>query len=80
MQTINVVTQKREVLVLDSLHNWTEKLSQFNFKRVHRSYIVNLNQIEKISRNRIFVKENELPIGRTYKQEFLEALKKIDFF
>lgn len=77
---VNVVTQDREVLILDSLHNWSEKLSQFNFKRAHRSYIVNLDQIEKISANQIFVKSHALPIGRTYKQNFLEALKKTGLF
>lgn len=77
---VNVVTQEREVLVLDSLQNWSEKLSQFNFKRAHRSYIVNLDQIEKVSGNQVFVKGNGLPIGRTYKHDFLEALKKTGLF
>ena len=77
---VNIVTQDREVLILDSLHNWSEKLSQFNFKRAHRSYIVNLDQIEKVSANQIFVKSHALPIGRTYKQNFLEALKKTGLF
>ncbi|WP_340200677.1 LytR/AlgR family response regulator transcription factor [Ascidiimonas sp. W6] len=77
---VNVVSAEREVLVLDSLHNWSEKLSQFNFRRAHRSYIINLNQIEKISGNQVFVKGNTLPIGRTYKQDFLEALQKIGLF
>ena len=77
---VNVVTQEREVLVLDSLQNWSEKLSQFNFKRAHRSYIVNLNQIEKVTGNQIFVKGSVLPIGRTYKQDFLESLQKTGLF
>jgi len=77
---VNVVTQEREVLILDSLHNWSKKLSQFNFKRAHRSYIINLNQIEKVSGNQIFIKGHKLPIGRTYKQGFLEALKKTGLF
>lgn len=77
---VNVVTQEREVLVLDSLQNWSEKLGQFNFKRAHRSYIVNLDQIEKVSGNQIFVKGSVLPIGRTYKQDFLESLQKTGLF
>ncbi|WP_281541134.1 LytR/AlgR family response regulator transcription factor [Maribacter aestuarii] len=77
---VNVVTQEREVLVLDSLQNWCEKLRQFNFKRAHRSYIINLDQIEKVSGNQIFVKGNILSIGRTYKQDFLEALQKTGLF
>lgn len=77
---VNVVTQKREVLILDSLQNWSEKLSSFNFKRIHRSYIINLDQIEKVSGNQVFLKGIALPIGRTYKQDFLEALKRNGLF
>lgn len=77
---VNVVTAEREVLVLDSLQNWSEKLRQFNFKRAHRSYIINLDQIEKVSGNQVFLKGNILPIGRTYKQDFLEALRKTGLF
>jgi len=77
---VNVVTHEREVLVLDSLRDWSEKLSQFNFKRAHRSYIINLDHIEKVSGNQVFVKSNALPIGRTYKQDFLEALQKTGLF
>ncbi|AWX45836.1 Sensory transduction protein LytT [Flagellimonas maritima] len=77
---VNVVTQEREVLVLDSLNNWVEKLNPFSFRRIHRSYMVNLDQIEKVFGNQVFVKGNTLPIGRTYKQDFLEALQKTGLF
>ncbi len=77
---VNVVSNQREVLVLDSLQNWSQKLENFNFARVHRSYIINLNQIEKVSGNQVFIKGTSIPIGRTYKQEFLAALKKTGLF
>ncbi len=72
---VNVVTSEKELMVLDSLQNWSGKLDRFNFKRIHRSYVVNLDQIEKVFGNRVFIKDKVLPIGRTYKQDFLEALK-----
>jgi DNA-binding LytR/AlgR family response regulator len=76
---VNVVTQELEVLVLDSLQNWSEKLSGFNFKRIHRSYIVNLDLIEKVSGNHVFICGKQLPIGKTYKKDFLLAFKKKGF-
>lgn len=77
---VNVVTTEREVLVLDSLQNWYEKLDDFSFARIHRSYIVNLNQIEKVSGNQVFINGKALPIGRTHKQDFLEVFKKMGLF
>lgn len=74
---VNVVTAKREILVLDSLRNWSEKLRPFNFMRVHRSYVVNLDQIQKVTGNQVFIKNTILPIGRTYKNSFIGAMKKV---
>lgn len=80
VEYVKVVTTEREVLVLDSLQNWSEKLSQFNFMRTHRSYIINLDKIEKVSGNQIFILEKILPIGRIYKQDFLNALQRMGLF
>ncbi len=77
---VNVITKSRTVLVLDSLHNWSEKLKHFNFVRVHRSYIINVDQIEKIKDNQVFIKNQTIPIGRTYKEHFLKTLKEIGMF
>jgi len=77
---VNVVTEKRDVLVLDSLQNWVIKLVSFNFIRIHRSYIINMDKIEKVSGNQVFIGDNNIPIGRTYKQAFLEELKKSNLF
>jgi len=39
--------------------------------RIHRSYIVNLNKIQEVNKNRIFLdSQTELPIGDLYKEEF----------
>ena len=42
------------------------------FIRVHRSFIVSLNSIEKFSNRQIFLKhyENYIPVGRTYTEAF----------
>ncbi|MBQ4821169.1 LytTR family DNA-binding domain-containing protein [Aquimarina sp. MMG016] len=73
---VKVVTTDKQILILDSLQNWEEKLSKLNFIRTHRSYIVNLDRVEKISRNQIFIENDVIPIGRTYKESFINTLKK----
>ena len=77
---VNVVTNEREVLILDSLNSWSEKLRPYHFKRIHRSYIVNLDKIEKVTGNQVFIHGNTLPIGRTYKEDFLLAFRKKGLF
>ncbi len=45
------------------------------FLRIHRSYIVNINNIVSFTREQITILDKELPISRTYKKEVLEVLK-----
>ena len=35
--------------------------------RVHRSYVVNIHRIQRIHENRLWVGDDEIPIGKTYK-------------
>ena len=48
------------------------------FKRVHRSYIVNIRKIDKIEDNTIFIKNDEgikgIPIGKAYKERFMKDI------
>lgn len=45
------------------------------FKRVHRSYIVNVRKINRIEDNFIYIKSNDgikaIPIGKAYKEKFM---------
>lgn len=77
---VKVVTQEKQILILDSIHHWEEKLSGFNFIRTHRSYLINTNHIEKVSGNQVFIENNIIPIGRTYKERFMAALKESGLF
>lgn len=55
------------LLTLSSFAEIRERLND-NFIQIHRSYIVNMNQVECISRGRIIVdKETEIPIGDSFK-------------
>lgn len=46
------------------------------FIRVHRSYIVNVNKIKTIERNRIIFGKVYIPISDSYKERFTELLDK----
>lgn len=72
---VNVVTQEQEVLILDSLRNWKEKLEELPFIQVHRSYIINIEKITKVYGNQIFIGSLSIPIGKTYKDAFIKMLK-----
>lgn len=72
---ITVVTETQKLSYIDSLKNWTAKLPENQFKQVHKSFIINSKFVDKISGNTLFIKDNKIPIGRTYKQDLLKQLK-----
>ena len=73
---VYVVATTKKILVQDSLFNWNNKLKNSGFIRVHRSYIVNLNKIDKVIGNLIYISDQKIPIGNTYKSSFFKFLKK----
>ncbi|MDA3952006.1 MAG: LytTR family DNA-binding domain-containing protein [Bacteroidales bacterium] len=48
------------------------------FKRVHRSYIVNVKKINRIEDNSVFIKSDDgiksIPIGKAYKERFMKDI------
>ena len=43
--------------------------------RVHRSFIVNLHHMDAFDDEQIKIGKHQIPIGRTYKDEFLNGFK-----
>ena len=71
---VSIVTKKGKFTYIDSLKNWGQKLPNTHFAQIHKSYLVKLNAIDKISGNIIFINDSKIPIGRKYKQELLSKL------
>ncbi len=71
---LTLVTVKTRLSYLDALKNWIDKLP-VNFIQVHKSYIVNIKAIEKISGNRISIRDFQIPVGRTYKSALSRKLR-----
>lgn len=67
--------KNEKLIVLDTLKDFEAKLPASDFMRVHKSYIIRLDQIETIERNRVFIQKNIVPIGETYKIKFQDWVK-----
>ena len=66
---------EKPVMTLLNMNKIMEHLPAKNFMRIHRSYIVNLEKIQTIERNRIiFDKDVYIPISDQYKDDFQKFL------
>ena len=66
-----IITKQKKYLGKHSLNYWEDRLAQWNFFRCHRSYLINLDKIEKIYsifNNMYYLKmkdcKNEIPVSR----------------
>jgi DNA-binding LytR/AlgR family response regulator len=66
----------KPILSLMSLKQLEEDLPFGNFVRVHRSYIINIDKISSINKNRIIIDKKQIPIGETYKKQFMNLIDK----
>jgi two-component system, LytTR family, response regulator len=60
----------KSILSLMSMKSFEENLPEARFMRVHRSFIVNLDKIHTIERNRIVFGKEYIPISENYKENF----------
>jgi DNA-binding LytR/AlgR family response regulator len=72
-----LMTAERKYVSNEPLKHWRESLGQQGFVQVHKSYLINLDKIVKIASNHIYLPgEHMIPIGRAYKEEFMERYVK----
>ncbi|MEX0289830.1 MAG: LytR/AlgR family response regulator transcription factor [Flavobacteriaceae bacterium] len=72
---ITLATTEGKYTFIDSLKNWLVKLPKTDFIQVHKSYIVSCAKIDKLVGNVLFLNEERIPIGRTYKTELRKSLR-----
>ena len=69
-----VVTTQHTLLPSMTFSSFEELLPSTHFLRVHRSFLVNKAKITHIEGNRVFVQNYEIPIGNSYREDFLKRL------
>ena len=73
---VNIKTIQQEYIVLDTLKSMESQLPETNFVRVHKSFIVNLNKIQKVDGKQILLNgEIGIPIGDSYKNKLFTKMK-----
>ncbi len=67
--------KEKKILTLLSFKKILELLPKSNFTRIHKSFIVALDKIENIERNRIKINNRLIPITETYRDDFFALLR-----
>lgn len=68
-------TLNDKVMSLQSLKKTEEQLPSAQFLRVQKSYIIAINKINSVERNRITIGKEIIPLGDVYREAFFKAIK-----
>ncbi len=72
---INLITRDRKITLRITLQTFADTIRHQHLVRVHRSFIVNLQNIDGFNDEEIKIGKSAIPIGRTYKDDFLKGFK-----
>jgi len=75
---IKIITDKEEVIALSTMKSISDKLPNDKFLRIHRSYIVNLNKVEKFGCTTVEIDEHQIPLSRKQKPKLEFLLEKVN--
>lgn len=71
--TLHLKSQKK-VMVRSTLNDFIEQLPPEMFIRIHRSYSVNINQVDDVFPTEVSVNGIKIPVGKSYKEDLFKAL------
>ena len=71
---VKLVTEHESLVVLSTMKAFESLLPKERFLRIHKSYIVNLDKVERYNSKIIELDNQQLPLSRNRKAELVEAL------
>lgn len=74
---LRIHTDKENIMTLLSFAKLEELLPSQGFARVHRSFLVAIDKIDHIEKNRIRIADQIIPVSDTYAESFFKMLKGI---
>lgn len=71
---ISIYTTQERIVTLLGMKKMEDLLPSKRFLRVHRSYIVPLDKIDKVDKSRIHIGEVVIPVGETFRGRFFQTI------
>jgi DNA-binding LytR/AlgR family response regulator len=64
----------KTLVVHQTLQKLSDQLPATTFRRIHKSFIISMKKLEYVEGNMAIVAGHKIPIGQTYRSEFLNGL------
>jgi len=76
---VNIVTLDKKYMIHSTMKAINDKMPSRDYARIHRSYIVRMDKIEKIDHSDLYMEniDKVFPIGASYRQDLLRKINLI---
>lgn len=72
---VKLFTNQQVYVTALTMTELEQRLPTDQFIRIHKSYLVSLNKIRRLSGNEVLIGEMSLPVGLTYRRELMDRLR-----
>ncbi|RIH66096.1 DNA-binding response regulator [Mariniphaga sediminis] len=69
---IQIHLKSQKIIANLSMKKMMEILPSEEFFRIHKSYIISIDKLELVEGNSIIINKKRLPVGNSYRQQFME--------
>ncbi len=73
---VKIYTGGSPILTKTTMKNIIDKLPSDRFLRVHKSFIVSVDKINRIENSRIIIEDQHIPIGESFRVSFFEMVNR----
>lgn len=67
----------KSFLLVITLKDLDEKLPREHFIRIHRSYVINLSQVDEVANSHVVISKKAVPLSKTYRKNLMNRLQTI---
>lgn len=73
----HIFTANQDYMVVNTLNIVCEKLTNKEFLRIHRSFVVNLRKLDAVAESYLEINNKVIPIGKLYKDELMKSIRRV---
>lgn len=73
----HIYTATSEYVLTTTLKTMEEKLPTRYFLRIHRSFLINLRQVDEVAENHVVINQKTVPLSHLLRDELLKRLKMV---
>ncbi len=70
----NIVLANKTILSIITFTEWENQLPSYLFTRVHKSFIINMQQISFVKKDVVDIGNKKIPVSETYRKKFNQLL------